>query len=52
MKNSICISKIGRPKKLDKQKPILFRPKSKAVRDKFYELGGSRWINRILEGLC
>jgi hypothetical protein len=51
--NSFCISKNkgGRPKKLDKQKPILFRPQSKQAREAFYRMGGSRWINRILAGL-
>ena len=52
--NNICISKTkgGRPTKPDKQAPLLFRPQSKAARDAFYRMGGSRWINRMLEGLA
>jgi hypothetical protein len=52
--NSICSpkSKGGRPKKQDKQNPISFRPQSKELRDVFYRMGGSRWINRILAGLA
>lgn len=51
MKNSICHTKAGKPK-VKQLPPIVFRPKTKKARDKFFELGGSRWINRILEGLC
>ena len=47
MKNSICRTK----EKKDMPKRITFRPKTKEARDKFYELGGAKWINRILMGL-
>ena len=42
----------GRPVNLDKQRRIYITPKSTAAREAFYRLGGSRWINRILEGLA
>jgi hypothetical protein len=49
-KNSICATKGGRPKE-DRPKPVSWRPKSKAARDKYLQLGGARWLNRILEGM-
>jgi len=39
----------GRPKRLEPAiKPISWRPHSQAAKDKFYELGGARWLNRTL----
>lgn len=51
MKNIICHDK-GRPKTKQIVAKIQFRPRSKKARDKFFELGGSKWINRILDSLC
>lgn len=56
MKNVICshknelVSKPGRPKK-QQFKIVRWRPKSQKARDKFFEIGGSRWLDRIMEGL-
>lgn len=56
MKNDICVTKhqvtpkAGRPRK-PQIATVGWRPKSKKARDKFYELGGSRWLDRVLEGL-
>jgi hypothetical protein len=50
-KNIIHTPKKGRPLKPEKVAKVAFVPKTKKARDKFFELGGSRWINRILEGL-
>lgn len=52
MKNLICTDKKakGRPK-VDRPKRVQWRPKTQAARDKFLEIGGSRWLDRIMEGL-
>lgn len=57
--NSICITssqiverlqKGGRPKK-EAPNPVMWRPKSPEARNKFIEMGGSKWLDRIMEGL-
>lgn len=39
----------GRPKAPARPKPVSWRPKTQADRDKFLRLGGARWLNRVLD---
>jgi len=59
VKNSICITnaqivaklqKGGRPKK-QAANPVMWRPKTPEARSKFLEMGGSKWLDRIMGGL-
>jgi len=51
-KNNIYTTKnkVGRPKG-DVAETVHWRPRSKEVREKFLEIGGARWLNRVIEGL-
>ena len=39
----------GRPVAPDRPKPVSWRPKTQAARELFFELGGSKWLNLLLE---
>jgi hypothetical protein len=39
----------GRPVAPERPKPLSWRPKTEQIRDQFFENGGSRWLNRLLE---
>jgi hypothetical protein len=41
----------GRPVAPDRPKPVSWRPPTQAIKDKYSELGGARWLNRILQEL-
>jgi len=43
------MSKPGRPKAPPRPKPVSWRPKTQELRDLYLELGGARWLQRILE---
>jgi len=38
----------GRPKAPERPKPVGWRPETQAQRDKWLELGGAKWIKRII----
>jgi len=38
----------GRPSAPARPKPVSWRPDTQAQRDKWLELGGSRWIKRLI----
>lgn len=39
----------GRPKVNKPQvKPVSWRPKTQAIRDQYIDLGGARWLDRIV----
>jgi hypothetical protein len=38
----------GRPIKENKPAPVCWRPESAEVREEFFNLGGSQWINQTL----
>ena len=38
----------GRPKVADRPMPVSWRPDTQAQRDKWLELGGARWVKRLL----
>lgn len=38
----------GRPKAPDRPMPVSWRPDTQEQRDKWLELGGSRWIKRLI----
>lgn len=44
------LSKGGRPT-VDRPEVIKWRPKSPAARNKYLEMGGSKWLDRVMEGL-
>lgn len=39
----------GRPLAPDRPKPVSWRPKTQLARELFFELGGSRWLSRVIE---
>jgi hypothetical protein len=39
----------GRPIKQDSQAPISFRPKTQELRDEYFKLGASKWVNETLQ---
>lgn len=41
---------VGRPK-TEKLQVIGWRPKTPEARNKFIEMGGSKWLDRVMEGL-
>jgi len=41
--------KAGRPPAPDRPKPISWRPDTQEQRDKWLELGGARWIKRLID---
>ena len=43
--------KPGRPRAPDRPQPVSWRPKTQAQRDKYKELGGARWLTRIIDQL-
>jgi hypothetical protein len=44
------LQQVGRPT-VDRPEVIKWRPKSPEARNKYLEMGGSRWLDRIMEGL-
>lgn len=46
-KNSNCATNTGRPE-VERPKPISYRPKSEAAKEKYLRLGGARWLDRVL----
>ena len=43
--------KPGRPRAPLRPKPVSWRPKTQLQRDKYLELGGARWLTRIIDEL-
>ena len=39
----------GRPKSPPRPPPVSWRPTTQAIRDKYLELGGARWLNRTVQ---
>ena len=56
MKNIFCsdtrqiITRATKPK-VEQFTQVRWRPKSKEAREKFFEIGGSRWLDRVINGL-
>jgi len=41
--------KPGRPKAPARPKPVSWRPETEAQRQKYLDLGGARWLKRMIE---
>lgn len=41
----------GRPPAPTRPKPVSWRPKTQEIRDKYIDMGGARWLGRLISTL-